>query len=56
MFRQVLFSAGNKIESHPAIYLLTDFHGDKAKKKSKMADSKNIFLSPPIFNIFSPKF
>ena len=36
---------------------MTNFHGDEAKKKIKMADSKKLsFSTPPILNIFFQKF
>ena len=36
---------------------MTDFHGDKAKKTFKMANSKKLrFSTPPIFNFFLRKF
>ena len=42
---------------HANLYILTDFHGDEAKKIKKMADSKKLSFSiAPILNIFLRKY
>ena len=62
MFRQLLFWNGNQgnhqnFDSSLIVdtqVTLTDFHGDEAKKNSKMADSKKgQFSKSPILNFFS---